>query len=228
MTTKPKPELMSAAEFRDAVGFAFDEIRSLEYKKQDRLFDAYAAALAEVERLKTQLTQEREEHSKGAGSNAICRASGELDRGAEKTSRPSPVAPLVEQPKSGGETEDCGPCEGSGKRHSMFDFCNCEPPCADEWGVCAACEGTGKQPLGTAAKLAAALARLHEAPPQKQEQAPTRDDLIAALRDLTQHTTYQVGAGFYTIRGFSEAMDRASVLLAHLEETTSDAPKGGE
>lgn len=36
----------------------------------------------------------------------------------------------------------CGPCSGSGKRHSIFDFCNCNQKCED-LGVCGACDGSG-------------------------------------------------------------------------------------
>lgn len=35
---------------------------------------------------------------------------------------------------------ECGPCSGSGKRHSIFDDCNCEPLC-EELGICGCCEG---------------------------------------------------------------------------------------
>lgn len=36
----------------------------------------------------------------------------------------------------------CGPCSGSGKAHSIFDDCACEPEC-DGLGVCGACGGKG-------------------------------------------------------------------------------------
>lgn len=38
--------------------------------------------------------------------------------------------------------EKCGPCAGSGKRHSAFDTCSCEPEC-EGYGVCGGCDGTG-------------------------------------------------------------------------------------
>jgi hypothetical protein len=41
---------------------------------------------------------------------------------------------------------ECTPCSGSGKRHSIFDFCNCEPEC-EGLGVCAACNGSGRVDL---------------------------------------------------------------------------------
>jgi hypothetical protein len=48
---------------------------------------------------------------------------------------PAPAPP----PAAG---ERCGPCAGSGKRHSIFDFCGCDPEC-EGLGVCGACAGTG-------------------------------------------------------------------------------------
>jgi hypothetical protein len=45
-----------------------------------------------------------------------------------------------------GEAE-CQPCAGSGKRHSVFDFCGCKPAC-DGLGVCGNCAGTGRAPAG--------------------------------------------------------------------------------
>jgi hypothetical protein len=43
--------------------------------------------------------------------------------------------------------EKCEPCAGTGKRHSMFDFCFCEPRCdGDGYGECGACEGSGRKP----------------------------------------------------------------------------------
>jgi len=45
----------------------------------------------------------------------------------------------------------CGPCQGSGWRHSIFDPCGCEPECTSNGGQgdCGGCGGTGFAPLGT-------------------------------------------------------------------------------
>lgn len=47
-----------------------------------------------------------------------------------KTTRAAPVK------------KKCGPCAGTGKRHSIFDFCDCDVVCED-LGKCAACGGSG-------------------------------------------------------------------------------------
>lgn len=58
---------------------------------------------------------------------------------SQTTPGPSFISPASD------ERAKCGPCSGSGKRHSIFDTCSCEPEC-EGLGKCCACEGSGFSP----------------------------------------------------------------------------------